>query len=148
MYALDACAYRRIHLAPAGHDSPERNRIASFSDKTRSRHGGGSCRFAGRIKKGAAPMAILLEPDEARSHADDVRTTADNLGSDINSLKSRLSALSGSFTGETATRWQDKFDEVSTQGNELMEAIGAIGDFLKQAADTLEQTDQELASNL
>ena len=29
-----------------------------------------------------------------------------------------------------------------------MEAIGAIGDFLKQAADTLEQTDQELASNL
>ena len=69
-------------------------------------------------------------------------------GSDINALKSRLSALSGSFTGETATRWQDKFDEVSTQGNELMEAIGAIGDFLKQAADTLEQTDQELASNL
>ena len=113
-------AYRRSHLAPAGHPAP----------------------------KGATPMAILLEPDEARSHADDVRTTADNLGSDINSLKSRLSALSGSFTGETATRWQDKFDEVSTQGNELMEAIGAIGDFLKQAADTLEQTDQELASNL
>jgi WXG100 family type VII secretion target len=93
-------------------------------------------------------MAILLEADEARSHADDVRTTSDNLASDINALKSRLSALSGSFTGETATRWQDKFDEVSTQGNELMEAIGAIGDFLKQAADTLEQTDQELASNL
>ena len=56
--------------------------------------------------------------------------------------------LSGSFTGETATRWQDKFDEVSTQGNELMEAVGAIGDFLKQAADTLEQTDQELAANI
>ena len=29
-------------------------------------------------------MAILLEADEARSHADDVRSTADGLSSDIN----------------------------------------------------------------
>ena len=87
-------------------------------------------------------------PNADQSHADDVRTTADNLASDINSLKSRLSALSGSFTGETATRWEDKFDEVSTQGNELMDAIGAIGDFLREAANTLEETDQSLASNL
>ena len=93
-------------------------------------------------------MAILLEPGEARSHAQDVRSTADGLNSDLSSLKSRLSALSSSFTGETATAWEEKFDEVSTQGAELMEALGGIGDFLRQAADTLEETDQSLASNL
>ena len=93
-------------------------------------------------------MAILLEPEEARSHAQDVRSTADQLSGDISALKSRLSALSSSFTGETAKAWEDKFGEVSTQGNELMDAIGAIGDFLREAANTLEETDQSLASNL
>lgn len=91
---------------------------------------------------------IKLRAEEARGHAQDVRDTKGEVFDTIGSLRTRLDGLIDSFEGSTQEAFIEKLDEVKTGLDELLEALDGLGSFLKSAADTIEQLDTDLATQL
>ncbi len=91
---------------------------------------------------------ILLKAEDARATATDVKTSATDTQSDFDSLKTKLSGLTDSFRGESQKAFEEKYDEWHTSAKGLLEALEGLGDFLNAAADTIEQTDQDIAGQL
>lgn len=91
---------------------------------------------------------ILLRAEDARAAADDVKRAAADAQSAIESLRSRLSTLEGSFRGQTATAFDNKYNEWHTGAKQMMEGLDGLGQFLESAANTIEQADQDIANQL
>lgn len=91
---------------------------------------------------------ILLRAEDARAGAQDVVKSAEAAQQDFDSLKTRLGALADSFRGESAKAFDEKYEEWSTSAKDLMAALDGLGQFLNQAADTIEQTDTQIAASL
>lgn len=91
---------------------------------------------------------IKLRADEARTHAQDVRDTQSEAFDLITNLRTRLDGLIDSFEGRTQEAFIAKLDEVKTGLDQLLEGLDGLGAFLKTAADTIEQVDGDLASQL
>ena len=91
---------------------------------------------------------IFLREDEARNNAATVKKAAADAQADFDSLKSSLSALQDSFRGKSAEAFEMRYDEWSTSAKGLIESLDGLGQFLNAAADTIAQTDQEIASKL
>lgn len=91
---------------------------------------------------------IKLQPDEARGHADDVVTTKEEVFDVLGQLRKRMDGLTDSFTGRTQEAFVGKLDEWKVSSDDLLEALGGLGNFLKTSADTIEQTDTDLANQL
>lgn len=91
---------------------------------------------------------IKLRADEARSHADDVIKTKDEAMEQINALRSRIDGLVDSFTGRTHDKFIERLDEWKVGQDDLLDALDGLGQFLNTAANTIEQTDSELANQL
>ena len=93
-------------------------------------------------------VEIKLRADEARQMAAHVRSESDAAQSQMNSLRSHLSNLAESFTGQAANAFNDAFSEWSNGSNRMLEGLTALGNFLANAADIIEQTDVEIAQQL
>lgn len=91
---------------------------------------------------------ILLRAEDARSAARDMKTYAANAQDQFNSTRNRLNELASSFKGQAATSFDQKFEEWRKSANQLIEALDGLGTFLSNAADTIEQTDADIASKL
>jgi WXG100 family type VII secretion target len=91
---------------------------------------------------------IKATPEELRGHAQFVAGQVQTTQSNFNSLKSRLDQLHGQFEGQAAQAFDGRFQEWHTSGMRLIEALEALGKWLNNAAETIEQTDQQLASGL
>jgi WXG100 family type VII secretion target len=91
---------------------------------------------------------ILLRADEARSAASDLRSKADNAESEFNATRQRLSSLAPSFKGRTAEAFESRFSEWRASATQLTQNLGNLAKFLEGAANTIEQTDQQIASQL
>ena len=91
---------------------------------------------------------ILLREDEARTNASSVIKAASAAQADFDSLKSSLSSLQDSFRGKSAQAFEMRYDEWSTAAKQLIESLDGLGQFLNAAADTIAQTDTEIASKL
>ena len=91
---------------------------------------------------------IKLRADEARGHADDVKNSKEDAFDILSALRTRMDSLSDSFTGRTHEAFMGKLDEWKTASDDLLEALYGLGEFLKAAADTIEQVDNDLASQL
>ena len=66
----------------------------------------------------------------------------------LSALRSRMDNLSDSFTGRTHEAFIGKLDEWKLASDELLTALGGLGDFLRAAADTIEDVDVQLAGQL
>ncbi len=91
---------------------------------------------------------IKLRADECRSNADDVKNSKEDAFDILSSLRTRMDNLSDSFTGRTHEAFMGKLDEWKLASDDLLEALGGLGDFLRAAADTIEGVDVQLAGQL
>lgn len=91
---------------------------------------------------------IKLRADEARGHAEDVKRSKEEVFDVLAALRTRLDDLAASFTGRTHEAFMGRLDEWKSASDDLLEALYALGEFLRAAADTIEQVDTELAGQL
>lgn len=91
---------------------------------------------------------IKLRADECRSNAEDVKGSKEDAFDILSALRTRMDHLFDSFTGRTHEAFMGKLDEWKLASDELLLALGGLGDFLKAAADTIEGVDEQLAGQL
>jgi WXG100 family type VII secretion target len=91
---------------------------------------------------------IKLRADEARDHAQDVKDSKEEAFDVLTGLRTRMDNLADSFTGRTHEAFMGKLDEWKSASDDLLEALFGLGEFLKSAADTIEQVDTDLAGQL
>ena len=91
---------------------------------------------------------ILLRADEARAAAGDMKKAAEAAQQQFTQTRSRLTQLGSSFKGQTATSFDAKFEEWRTGATQVVDALNGLSEFLTSAADTIEQTDAEIASKI
>ena len=91
---------------------------------------------------------IKLRADEAREMATHIRTEAGTARDQMDSLRNYLTNHADSFTGQTATAFDNTFNSWKANSDSMLESLGELGDFLRKAADVIEQTDTEIASQL
>ncbi len=91
---------------------------------------------------------ILLRADEARGHAQAVTQRSADTQQDLEALRSRLLPLADSFKGRSAEAFDARLEEWQTSAKDLLEALDGLGQFLNGAADSIEQTDQQIADQL
>ena len=77
-----------------------------------------------------------------------IRTEAGTAKDQMESLRGYLNNLADAFTGQTATAFDNTFNSWKTNADSMLESLGELGDFLRQAADVIERTDTEIASQL
>lgn len=91
---------------------------------------------------------IKLRADEARDMAQHVRDEANEAKDQMEGLRSYLSNLSDSFTGQTATAFDATFNDWKQGADQMLDGLEQLGQFLSDAATTIEDTDQQIASQL
>lgn len=91
---------------------------------------------------------ISVSPAELRTEADFVKKQAADALSSFEVLKTRLGNLTSVFTGDAQVKFGEKYEEWHTHAKGLTESLDGLGTFLTSAANTLEQTDQQLAQGL
>lgn len=91
---------------------------------------------------------ILLRADDARQAASDVKRAASEAQTQIENLRNRLSTLDGSFRGQTATAFDNRYNEWHAGATQMLEGLDGLGEFLTQAANTIEQADADIAGRL
>jgi len=88
---------------------------------------------------------------------DDMRTAATNLtngqtevANQLARLKSLVDSLvsGGYVTDRSSVAFKDSYDEFNVGINGVLEGLTGMSGYLTKAADTLEQTDQQLAASL
>jgi WXG100 family type VII secretion target len=91
---------------------------------------------------------ILLKAEDARGASNDMKTNAAMAQDQFTATRTRLTELASSFKGQTATNFDLKFEEWRKGATTMIDALNGLADFLKQAADTIEQTDADIAAKL
>lgn len=91
---------------------------------------------------------ILLRAEDARNVGDDVTRAATETTDQFTTLRGRLGALGDSFRGQSATAFDDRYQEWAESARQLIDSLDALGQFLKAAANTIEETDVQLAAQL
>lgn len=91
---------------------------------------------------------ILLRAGDARAVADDVSRAATETTDQLASLRGRLAALGDSFQGQSASAFDERYQEWAESARQLIEALDSLGGFLSGAATAIEETDAQLAAQL
>lgn len=91
---------------------------------------------------------ILVAPAELREHSNAVQSQAQQTLEQFEALRGRLQALADQFRGRAAARFDEQYEQWNTGATDLMNALDSLGMFLSNAAETVEQADEQLASNL
>jgi WXG100 family type VII secretion target len=91
---------------------------------------------------------IKLRADEARDMAARVQQEAEVARDQMNGLRDYLNNLPDSFTGQTATAFDNTFNEWKQGSDQMLQSLDQLGDFLRQAATAIEDADQQIASQL
>jgi WXG100 family type VII secretion target len=91
---------------------------------------------------------IKATPEELRNHATSVNSQAEATRSNFSELRGKLDQLHGQFEGAAAQAFDAKFNEWHASGQRLIDALNDLGGWLNKSAETIEQTDQQLAQGL
>ena len=91
---------------------------------------------------------IRLRADEARDMAAHVQQEAEVARDQMNGLRDYLNNLPDSFAGQTATAFDNTFNEWKQGSDQMLTGLDQLGDFLRQAATAIEDADQQIASQL
>ncbi len=91
---------------------------------------------------------IQLRAEDARSAASDMTKAANEAEAQFNNTRSRLTDLANSFKGQTATNFEAKFVEWRKNATDLIDSLNGLAKFLSTAANTIEQTDADIAKQL
>ncbi|OFK22486.1 MULTISPECIES: WXG100 family type VII secretion target [Olsenella] len=90
---------------------------------------------------------IRITPEQMRSRANEYTAEANNVQETITKMDSLLSALQQEWEGASSQAYAQRFAEVRPGFVKAKELIDEISAALKQTAQTLEETDSNIASS-
>jgi len=91
---------------------------------------------------------IKLRADEAREMATHVKDEGTTVQEQMDGLRDYLGNLADAFTGQSATAFENAFAEWKGSADQMMTSLDSLGEFLNQAANIIEDTDQQIAGQL
>lgn len=91
---------------------------------------------------------ILLKAEDARNAASDMRSRSSAAQEQFTATRAKLTELGASFKGKTADAFDQTFEEWRTSADKLLESLNDLSNFLDTAANTIEETDQNIANQL
>ncbi|GAB4086065.1 hypothetical protein GCM10028784_26950 [Myceligenerans cantabricum] len=83
-----------------------------------------------------AAQRMKQEASDMQAKLDQLRNMVQNLVQD------------GYVTDKSSKRFDESYQELDKGGKQVLEGLDGIGEYLKQAADALRKTDEELANAL
>lgn len=89
---------------------------------------------------------IRITPDQMRSRAGEYRAEADNVGQVISKMDSLLQALQDEWEGAASQAYASRFGELRPGFVKAQDLINEIAQSLDATAQSLEETDQNIAS--
>lgn len=89
---------------------------------------------------------IRITPDQMRSRANEYRTEAENVGNVISKMDSLLAALQTEWEGESSRAYEARFNELRPGFVRAQDLINEIAQSLDSTAQSLEETDANIAS--
>lgn len=90
---------------------------------------------------------IRITPEQMRSRAGQYRTEAENVGSVISNMDSLLNALRGEWEGAASDSYAERFSELRPGFVKAQELINEIAQALDSTAQSLEETDSNIAAS-
>lgn len=91
---------------------------------------------------------ILVTPQELYEHNTFIQGQVNDTTAQFNAMKNKLEALSSQFRGKAAQSFDQHWNDWHTHATGLIEALEGLGNFLKSAAETIEDVDRQLADGL
>jgi WXG100 family type VII secretion target len=89
---------------------------------------------------------IRITPDQMRSRASEYRTEASNVGDVISKMDTLLNELQEEWEGEASRAYESRFEELRPSFVKAQDLINEIAQSLDATAQSLEETDQNIAS--
>ncbi len=89
---------------------------------------------------------FVCDFDAVRSSAISLTKVADNLISDVNSYSNAVKAPLNEWTGSASESFDNFNSDCVKKTLDYTEEIKSFGKFIKEAADKIEEVDNELAS--
>lgn len=90
---------------------------------------------------------IRISPDQMRSRASQYRNEADNVGNVISQMDSLLNALRSEWEGAASDSYSERFAELRPGFVKAQDLINEIAQSLDSTAQSLEETDSNIASS-
>ncbi|MDR2253064.1 MAG: WXG100 family type VII secretion target [Bifidobacteriaceae bacterium] len=93
---------------------------------------------------------LSVSYEEMKSAADRLVAGEEDIKAKLNELRSFINGLvHGGFVTDSASKTFDEtYQRFTTSTTEVVASLTTLGTYLRQAADTLQQTDQQLAAGL
>lgn len=91
---------------------------------------------------------ILAKPDELRQQSQNMKSRADAARTEFSQLRSKLEQIQDQFRGSAAQAFDGQYKSWDDSAKQIIEALEGLGDWLAKAAETVEQTDAQLAKGL
>jgi WXG100 family type VII secretion target len=91
---------------------------------------------------------ILLKAEDAKAASSHMTKAAAEAEAQFNSTRQRPTELASSFKGQTAQNFDAKFEQWRKNATDLITSLNDLATFLSKAADTIVQTDEEIANQL
>ena len=91
---------------------------------------------------------IRITPDVMRDRAGQYDREAEKVGEVVATMDSLLSQLQGEWEGQASQAYAGRFAELRPSFVKAQELISEIAQSLRNAASTLEQTDQAIAAGM
>lgn len=88
---------------------------------------------------------IKISPDQVRSVAGQFRSKSQESGTMAQQLTSAVKGMEAEWEGMAAQRFYGDFTQWQQQMNKYVELLSGIATELDRIANTIEQTDQQLA---
>lgn len=91
---------------------------------------------------------ITITPEELRTASTNFANKAGELREILNYLRQQVTSLEATWDGAAQDQFFITFEEMAKTMEQFPEVVDGIGTQLTAVANTLEQTDEELASSL
>jgi len=91
---------------------------------------------------------IKLSPDELRTSAEKYANGSDGISEILGSLENEQGIIRENWEGNAFDSFDNQFSELTPKIREFSELLQDIRDQLRKVADIIEQTDQDIASQI
>lgn len=91
---------------------------------------------------------IKLTPEELRQSATKYTQGSQSIDDVLNTLTNEQNIIADNWDGQAFDRFEQQFNELKPKIQEFSQLLDDINQQLVSVADTLEQTDQDIASQI
>ena len=92
---------------------------------------------------------ILITPEELREAAEFLVSAKEEIITKVNEVSNKIDEIAGNWEGAAQSTFVDNYAEIKpTLDSDFPEIIQGLSEQLKATADTLEETDEALASSM